>query len=423
MKEYFQAFSVMNKFLKGLSNQKTSNGFTLIELLVAMLITSIVISATGFGVVAITDRNKREKAETERRVELNRALDFIADEVRQAKPIATNASANLTTVASNFSSSSKTPILTLQIPGVSQPVIYYIASSSSPWLGPNVVYRWGPNFNANGTYSNPTAPANWTYEPLADLIVNTAPSSTPSCPTNWTLNPSSGITGFYACIDPSGKIAEIHLRGKLIDAYGNSRDPLEVSSKVTARPYNPPFTLNTGSSSSGGNGGTITITQPSTMYIEVLGGSITCGAAGAVIPTTTTINVTPQGGTTTSTTLPSSTKALNLQATVGTTLTVTGKALASACNGTEPTYNSQTNNGTQVWTLRNGDSVPNFPPFGGQGTIDSYLTKYLDPVTKKVKLAANQVIFLYELGTTLTTDAAYDMQDLVVLATIAPTSN
>jgi hypothetical protein len=67
--------------------------------------------------------------------------------------------------------------------------------------------------------------------------------------------------------------------------------------------------------------------------------------------------------------------------------------------------------------------IPNFPPFGGQGTIDSYLAKFLDPVTRKVKLAENQVIFLYELGTTDTSSTAYDMQDLVVLATIAPSSN
>lgn len=413
----------MNKILKSLSNQKTSNGFTLIELLVAILITSILITVTGWGVIAITQNDKKAKAETERRIELNRALDFIADEVRQAKPIAKDASANLSTVASNFSSSSKTPVLTLQIPGISQRVIYYIASSTSPWLGPNVISRWGPNLNSDGTYSNPTTPANWTYEPLADLIVNEGPASDP-CNPGWSLNPPlASIKGFYACVDPSGKIAKVFLRGKLIDAYGNSINPLEVSSKVAARPYNVAFTLNTGSSNSGGNGGTITISQPSTMYIEVLGGEITCGAGGSVINTTTTINVTPQGGTTTSTTLPSSTKQLNLQATVGTTLTVTGKALATACISTEPTYNSQTHNGTQVWTLRNGDPVPNFPPFGGQGTIDSYLTKYLDPVTQKVKLAENQVIFLYELGTTDTTSTAYDMQDLVVLATIAPTSN
>lgn len=418
MKKYFATFGIMNKFLKSLSIQKTSNGFTLVELLVAILLTSILITATGWGVVAITQNDKKAKAETDRRVELNRALDFISDEVRQAKPIATNASANLDTVASNFSSSSKTPVLTLQIPGVSQRVIYYIASSSSTsWLGPNIVYRWGPNFNSDGTYSNPTTPANWTYEPLSDLIVNTA--TTPTCPNNWTLNPSSGITGFYACIDPSGRIADIHLRGKLVDAYGNSLShPLEVSSKVFARPSNVSFTLGSSTAPSIGSGGTVTIIQPSTAYFEVLGGSMYCTGKGE-IPTTTTLKVT-QGVTTTDTTVPSSTKALNLSPAVGTKITVTGFADNSFCYGApDRTFNSETNKNTQVWTLRNGDTPPPFAPHGTQPNIDAYLKNYLD-ANGKVKLAENQVIYLFELFTTTTTDSTYDMQDLVVLATIVP---
>lgn len=414
----------MKRLLKLLKKPKSSAGFTLIELLVAMTITTIVIGITGWGVVAITQKSKEQKLETDRRVELNRALDFMADEVRQAKPITTDASANVSTIASSFDSTKGTPILILQIPDVSQRVIYYIAAkgTDSVWRGPNIIYRWGPSFNTNGTYSNPTTPANWTYEPLVDLIADErAPDTAPSC--IGTLNRASNKTNFYTCVDPSGRVADIHLRGKLDDAYGGDKTTFEVSTKVFARPYNPPFTLNSGSSNSGGNGGTLTITQRSTMYIEVLGGSITCGAAGAVIPTTTTVNVTPSGGTTTSTALPSSTKSLNLSVGVGTTLTVTGKALATACIGSEPTYNSQTDNGTQVLSLRNGDSVPATTPFGRQPTIDSYLTKYIDPTTKKVKLAENQVIYLYELGSTTTTDASFDVQDLVVLATIAPSNN
>ena len=421
----------MKRLFKLLKKPKSSAGFTLIELLVAMAITTIVVGLSGWGVVAITQKGQEQKAETDRRVELNRALDFIADEVRQAKPIATDASANLPTIASDFSSTNRTPILTLQIPGVSQRVIYYIAAkpSSSPWRGPNIISRWGPNFNADGTYSNPTAPANWTHEPLVDLIDNPG-QPTPTCPNSGTLNTSSSIKGFYACVDRMGKVAEIHLGGKIVGAYGASTI-FQVNTTVFARPYNPPFTLNTGSASSGGNGGTLTINQPSTMYIEVLGGAITCGAAGVVIPTTTTVNVTPSGGTTTNTTLSSSTKSLNLSAAIGTTLTVTGTALgtlttpsSNICSGfTGSTYQSQANNGTQVLTLRNGDTVPLFSPFGTQPTIDSYLTKYIDPATGKVKIAENQVIYLYELGTTNSAQTSYDVQDLVVLATISPTNN
>lgn len=420
----------MKDFVNIFKNRNSTAGFTLIELLVAIAITTIVVSFTGWGVVAITQRNKQEKAETERRVELNRALDFIADEVRQAKPIATNASANLSTVAKGFDSSGKTPILTLQIPGVSQRVIYYLQSASSPWLGPNVIYRWGPNFDSNGQYTNASnePPAgcssfsacnsqNWSGEPLVDQIVNTAPSPTPSCPTDWTINPSSGSTGFYACVDPSGRIVDIRLRGRLTDAYGNSRTPLEVSTKAFARPYTSTFTTSTATNASSG---TVTITQSSTAYFEVLGGSMDCPGVGQ-IPTTTTINVTAPGGTTPSpTSVSSSTKTLNVSANPGTKITVTGFADNSICYGNpDRTFNSEANKDTQVWTLRNGDTPPPFAPYGTQPNIDAFLKNYLD-TNGKIKLAENQVIYLFELFTTNTGDSAYDMQDLVVLATIVP---
>lgn len=430
MKKHSKILSVINKYFKGLSTQKTSDGFTLVELLVAMSITTIVVGLTGFGVVAITQNTNKAKIETERRVELNRALDFIADEVRQAKPIATNASANLATVASDFSLTfdtpvkTRVPVLTLQIPGVAQRVIYYIApkSTNSVWLGPNVVYRWGPNFTDDGEYSNPTSPSSWTYEPLADLFVNTAPSSTPSCP-GWSLNPPSGsITGFYACVDPNGRIADIHLRGKLTDTYGTSRPPFEVSTKAFARPDTPTFATGPGGGGPG-PGGTVTITEPSTAYFEILGGSITCGAGGAVLPTTTTIKVTPPGGSMTSTVVNSSTKALNLPpAVAGTKITVAGGL--NGCGIVNRSFDSEADKGSasttqQVWTLRNGDTPPRFAPLSGQPNIDTFLTKYLD-ANGKVKLAENQVIYLFELGATDPTSTAYDMQDLVVLATIAP---
>lgn len=427
----------MNKFIKGLINQKHSDGFTLVELMVAMLITSLVISATGFGLVTITNRDKREKAETQRRVELNRALDFIADEVRQAKPIAKDASADLSTVASNFSSSGKTPVLTLQIPGVSQRVIYYLGSSSSPWLGPNVIYRWGPNFNADGTYSNPTTPANWTYQPLVDLIVNSTPNPNNDCPAgdsattadDWKPNPAvASRTGFYTCIDPSGRIADIHLRGKLVDAYGDTRKdntgndlPLEVSSKVFARPNTPTFTTG-GSSSADPGAGTITITQPSTVYFEIIGGD-TSG-----IPTTTTINQTLSGTTANKPINPStnpSNKALNVSAGTGTTLTVTGRASGFSYGGRNFgnfDANSETNKTTQVWTLRNGYTPPPFNAYTGQLGIDAIVAKYID-ANGKIKLGENQVIYLFEVITTDRTHPFYDMQDIVVLATIVPNSN
>lgn len=254
----------MKKLLKIFNTRNSSAGFTLIELLVAASITTIVVGLTGTGMVSITQNNKKAKAETERRVELNRALDFITDEIKRAKPIATNASANLATVAPGFNSSSRTPVLTLQIPGVSQRVIYYVESSSSPWLGPKVISRWGPTFGADGNYAPASIindppvgcstfatcnPRSWDGNALIDLIADTTASAT-TCPTaGWTANPSANNgQGFTACVDPSGRVAEIRLRGKLTGAYGSSTT-LPVSTKAFARPYAPSFTTSGGSGS------------------------------------------------------------------------------------------------------------------------------------------------------------------------------
>lgn len=80
-------------FAKLFGIQKTSAGFTLIELLVAMSLTTIVVSVAGFGLVTIMGANNKGEAETQRRVNLNRALDFIADEVRMASSVRDSATA------------------------------------------------------------------------------------------------------------------------------------------------------------------------------------------------------------------------------------------------------------------------------------------------------------------------------------------
>lgn len=413
----------MKNKLKIFKSFSSSAGFTLIELLVAASITSIVVSVAGSGVVAMLQSSNKGQSENLRRVELNRALDFINEEVRMAKSIATDASANLTTVAKDFKSSG-TPILTLEIPDVSQRVIYYLKDASSPWVGPKVIYRWGPTFDGDGKYTDPTNPDKWKDSLLVDLIADSKTYSNTTCPTGWSANPSSANgQGFSACVlpyannEPSGKIAEIKLRGQLTDGYGNAKDPLTVSTDTFARASDPlSFTT---------SGGTVTITQSSTADFKVLGGD-----AGG-IPTFIDINVTPKAGTpyinkklspsnTTPVKVDSSTNEPTLA--TGTTLTVTGRATLFKYGGI--TYggfdaNSEKDKDTQVWTLRDGDTLPPFTPYPGQVPPEKYLkdNNYLE--NGKVKLAANQVIYLFEV-TSKVKRSDYDMQDMVVLATITP---
>lgn len=725
---------------------QTSAGFTLIELLVAASISGLVIALTGFGVVALTERNKNEKIETERRVDVNRALDFIAEEVRMAKKVELNAeSASVTgfSPAGDAENVKKVLVLEVQTQAGMRNVVYYIASlknsltNPSVWSGPKVIYRWGPIFDGAGSY---TAASNQNSV-LVDFIEDS--SISPTCnPSNWTLNPPDSVTGFYACVDPSGKLASVNIRGKLTNAYGSSKPPLEVSTKAFPRPYEVTISPDTAADEKDANAiaaakeaehkaavddavkiaqeakdkadatdkiveqakkdadkaakeytdaknyadklaqdaqkaaedaaklqtsaayqkaeeaakkyaeaekiaaqyaniaqtiadklktvyddaakanteyadatksaigvdtknadkysrdyqeaankaaeyttaaqnvpqytaanhnnaaltaennalkydtaadkfvvaeqkateyqtakqtadnlaktadntakqadnkrtstayteaintnkeyaaaeraaaekakdaqtalneavkfatgteaavkyatdphnaaaqaaeqrvtqytfaadqldaqrftvsnGTLNVTQDSKVSVEVLGGSIVCASGQPDIPTVTTVNInTPRknnrGQTTwqtTNTTLSSTSQSSTLLVTTGSTVTISGRLLSRSeakdenyCNLPSVNYNSATHNNTQVLTLRNGQKPPSLTPFGNGQRIDEFLKKYLDPKTGTITIRPNQAIFLFELFATSSSSSAYDLQDLVVLAT------
>ena len=204
------------KTLKYLRKFPSSAGYTLTELLIGASLTSVVVGAAGFGLIQVMNLNKSGNAQVERRMEVNRALDFISDEVRRAESIETDTSdTNLTSVASGFSRPSDAKVvLALNIPGLDQRVIYYVRPkpSGSNWAGPNVIYRWGPPINSDGQYTTAT----WQYKPLVDRIDDSVVAAT--CDDDWLVqpayNPSDGDTsddpvGFYACVEPDGKIAQI----------------------------------------------------------------------------------------------------------------------------------------------------------------------------------------------------------------------
>ena len=76
------------------------------------------------------------------------------------------------------------------------------------------------------------------------------------------------------------------------------------------------------------------------------------------------------------------------------------------------------NSSSNVMALRDGDTVPQIEGFLNQDNIEDFLTGYI--TDGKVTLGENQVIFLYELGTTNLNSASADFQDLVILVTLAP---
>lgn len=233
----------MKSHLKVFNTYQSSAGFTLIELLVAMAITSIVVSLAGSGLVTIMGKNSKAEAETLRRVEFNRALDYIANDVRRA---------NIITTASSYTISSPspacavaTPILHVTIPG-STPnnIVYYLndvsgcTGNANVWLKPAVIKRVHGVTTVPGV--TPTTILGGDGNELVDAVILDA---TPSCPAdlpNITPTPAvvgGKVKGFYTCTSSTNsRVVELHLVGKLTDGYGNSlAQPYEVSTRVFAR--------------------------------------------------------------------------------------------------------------------------------------------------------------------------------------------
>ena len=80
---------------------------------------------------------------------------------------------------------------------------------------------------------------------------------------------------------------------------------------------------------------------------------------------------------------------------------------------------STQNNTQQVETLRDGDEVPNIAGANGQSNIAHFVRDYIHPVTGRISLHENEVIYLMELGTTNMNSSSADFQDLVVLVSLA----
>lgn len=184
---------------KLLKKNKSNAGFTLTELLVGLIMSTIVIGAAGWGLMQILVTTSTETTRVSARNETSRAFSFVADEVKAAQFMEVDMSdSNINAVASDYQSdaiSGASVRLALQVPGVQQRIIYSVAPppSGSVWKGPLVIYRWGPNLDANGAYTDPNNPLSWGNEPLIDNVSN-ASQITDCGGTDVTYE------GFYACV-------------------------------------------------------------------------------------------------------------------------------------------------------------------------------------------------------------------------------
>ena len=212
------------------SDRYKERGFTLVELLLALAITGLVMSLAGSGLYALMTANDRSQSETMDRLELERALAFMSDEIKMSRQVInTVTSIPGFNPASGVTSSSVRPILVLSPASNSRldkPIVYYLAEppNSSVWLGPRVIYRWGPTLLQNGNYSDGSGndvatlahgvSVPYYNEVLVDRMsdIATAQASIP-CETNYSFAVPTLATrsGFYACIAPDLKSIKVWL--------------------------------------------------------------------------------------------------------------------------------------------------------------------------------------------------------------------
>ncbi len=235
----------------------SDQGFSLIELIVAGAISIIVILVAWTGLVSAMNLSQVAESRAHRQTELNRALDFMTNEVRMARSI--NQSASLTANGANVSLSDvvvsagvnlanlgsygtiglylEQPIANVPAicpvggpnagvapptPANFDPVVYDIRSSPSGWLQPRMVARYGRAPAADGTInpcSNPLA-----SEPMVDAISTTV-KQMPSC-----SGVLSGDGGFYSCV--SGKEVSLFFQSEVTNSAVR-----QVSSQIASRVF------------------------------------------------------------------------------------------------------------------------------------------------------------------------------------------
>ena len=246
------------KFFKKVFNwRKPSGGFTLIELLIAIVISTIVISIAGFGIAAILTIDNRAEASIERQVDLNRAFDFLTNEIRMAQRInftATTAANGTTVTVDDVVASSGlnltelgnygTMVLYLEIPinnppgvcpagssnaGLAPPtpsnydrVVYDLRANTGVWLDPQVINRYGRIPSSDGTIdpcSNPVAEDIF-VDAISDIDINPTNCKSPAVLT--------GKGGFYACTE--GLKVDLYLRSR-----GNNATAYNIASRAVSR--------------------------------------------------------------------------------------------------------------------------------------------------------------------------------------------
>ena len=202
MRFYLEYINHLGRLQKKSAHRRLQAGFTITEVLLAGLMMLIAVLVSGNGVINLLRSNYRANANSEIQNNLNRTLEFVSDEVRRASRIANSEKQ----IKSKNVPTGALPVLAFQIPDPNNPgqvlpdqIVYYtqIPRTDDSLTGPRVLWRFGPNLDANGNYITPDNIDTWQRSPVTDMLA--APANNPNCPGNFNRIPALG-DDFYTCV-------------------------------------------------------------------------------------------------------------------------------------------------------------------------------------------------------------------------------
>jgi hypothetical protein len=420
----------------GKSAKRVSNsGFALMDLMIGAALTTVVVAAAGYGVTNMISSSTASNSRTAIRTDLSRSNDFIMAEIQKSSGLVTgslSSPAGFTTASYSGkikAGTTPTNVLAINPQGGSSPIVYFVATPAAGIArGPRALYRWGPAFNSDGTYSTT---ASWVSEVVVDRIQDAT-----AAPSGWTAPSCSGTLsgdyGFSACVDSLGKSAKIYQNGKISKVLGGSESygtSTNISSRKTIVETAPASFANGASSVSpfAVVGGEIVRTTSGKITATVLGSDWRACTSSSAVKTSVKATVTVPAG---STAVDSQAITIDPNAgsfptitfptvPLGSKVSFTGNTPSNPCGRVVNNGNgwNSVSNPKQVVILRNGDSVP---ANGGSGpnsaSAADYVKKYV--VNGKISLPNpdRQAIILFELGVTDPTQPGFDLQDIVILA-------
>ena len=231
-----------------------SSGMTLVEVLLASSFSFLVVGGATYGLMEMMDNNMKHETRSQRRAELDRAINFIAKDIRGANTI--EAVPGGATLPGNSIGLFKVtqphvdddfdndPLDITDDDGVAgtdpTDVVYFVAPyTGQNWLPPNVIYR------SQGDHSGGINITAFNSSGVNELMdgVDRGNTSAPACDSGTLVGTDSSHPeglGFYACIidsnaDGNPDEIELYLYGNVDYAGGYNEEPFLVRTKVAKR--------------------------------------------------------------------------------------------------------------------------------------------------------------------------------------------